>query len=47
VRHAVILDRVFQRLGDVLLADEIIERLRAPLAGYDLVAHWKVLSSKF
>jgi hypothetical protein len=26
----------------VLLADEIVERLRAPLAGYDLVAHGKV-----
>ena len=47
VRHAVILDRVFQRLGYVLLADEIVKRLRAPLAGYDLVAHGKVFSCQF
>src|SRR5260370_3655621 len=42
VRHAVILDRVSKRLGYVLLADEIVKRLLAPLAGYDLVAHGKV-----
>jgi hypothetical protein len=47
VRHAVVLDRVLQRLGYVLLADEIVKRLRAPLAGYDLVAHGKVFSFQF
>jgi len=47
VRHAVILDRVFQRLGYVLLADEIVKRLRTPLAGYDLVAHLLVLGCSF
>src|SRR5205807_4108055 len=30
-----------------LLPDEVAERLRPPLAGYDLVAHCEVLSSKF
>jgi len=47
VRHAVILNRVFQCLGYVLLADEIVKRLRAPLAGYDLVALGKVFSYQF
>jgi len=47
VRHAVILDRVFQCFCYVLLADEIVKRLRAPLAGYDLVAHLRVLSDSF
>jgi len=30
----------------MLLADEIVKRLRAPFAGYDLVAHGKVFSSQ-
>src|SRR6266566_3463691 len=47
VRHAVILDRVFQCFCYVLLADEIVKRLRAPLAGYDLIAHLRVLSDSF
>src|SRR6266567_1446864 len=47
VCHTVILDRVLQGFGYVLLADEIVERLRAPLAGYDLIAHGKVLSRQF
>src|SRR5437870_4627342 len=40
-------DLVFQRFRNVLLPDEVAERLRPPLAGYDLVAHCEVLSSKF
>ena len=44
MRNAVILDGVFQRFGYMLLADEIVECLRAPLAGYDLVAHLRVFS---
>jgi len=47
VRHAVILDRVFQRLCYVLLADEVVKRLRTPFAGYDLVAHLFVLRCSF
>src|SRR5229473_2438108 len=47
VRHAVIFDRVLQRFGYMLLADEIVERLRTPLAGYDLVAHKIRFSSQF
>src|SRR5437870_13243965 len=40
-------DGVFQRFRIVLLPDDVAERLRPPLAGYDLVAHCEVLSSKF
>jgi len=47
VCHAIILDRVFQRLGYVLLSDKILERLRAPLARYDLVAHMQIFSFQF
>ena len=34
-------DGVGQRLGDVVLADDIGEPLRAVLASYDLVTHGK------
>ena len=47
MRNAIILDGIFQRFRYVLLADEIVESLRAPLAGYDLVAHGRVFSSQF
>jgi hypothetical protein len=47
MRHAVVFDRVFKRFRYVLLADQIVERLRAPLAGYDLVAHLLVFSLSF
>src|SRR6266567_3884691 len=47
VCYAIILDRVFQRLGYVLLSDKILEPLRAPLARYDLVAHMEVFSFQF
>ncbi len=39
VRHAIAADRVLQRFRDVRLPDKIPERLRAPLACDDLVAH--------
>src|SRR5262249_34903352 len=39
VRDAAALDRVRDRGRDVLLPDEVLERLRAPLAGEDDVAH--------
>jgi hypothetical protein len=39
VGDAVLFDGVGQRLGDVLLADEVIELLGSPLAGQDQVGH--------
>ena len=32
--------RVAQRARDRLLADDVVEPLRAPLAGEDLIGHW-------
>ena len=39
VREPILLDRVLQRPRDVLLADEIVERLRAVFSRKNLVAH--------
>ncbi len=39
VRHAIRLDRVRERLGDVLLADEVAERLRPVFSRDDFIAH--------
>ena len=44
MRHAIVLDGVRERFCDVLLPDEILEGLWAPLSGYDLVAHLEVFS---
>src|SRR5262249_55018956 len=43
---AVVEDCVFQRVGNVLLPDQIGKRLRAPLAGDDLIGHWLGLTRR-
>ena len=39
MRDAVLLDGVRERLGDVLLADDVGETLRPIFSGYDLIGH--------
>src|SRR5262249_50975740 len=39
VGHAVTLDRVRKRVGDVPLADDAVEGERPPAAGYDFIGH--------
>ncbi len=46
VRDALLLDGVGERLGDVFLADDVGETLRAVLSGYDLICH-KIFSFEF
>src|SRR5258708_2161160 len=44
VRRASLLDRIFQRAGDVLLSDHLGESLRTIFAGEDLIAHEKAVT---
>src|SRR5262245_11975987 len=39
MRDAVMRDCIFERFGDVLLADKIVESLWPPLTRYDLITH--------
>jgi hypothetical protein len=39
MRNAFLLDGVGERLGDVLLPDDLGEPLRAVFASYDLIGH--------
>ena len=41
LRDALRGDRVAERLRDAALADDVIEPLRAPLAGENLIGHWR------
>ena len=43
LRQPVLLDRVLERARDVLLADDLVERLRAIFAGENRVAHAETL----
>ena len=43
VGQAILLDRILERAGDVVLPDHIVERLRSIFAGENLVAHPKTL----
>jgi hypothetical protein len=44
MRHAIVLDGIRQRFRYMLLPDKILEGLRAPLSGYDLVAHGEIFN---
>jgi hypothetical protein len=41
LRDAAARDRVAQRARGGLLPDDVVEALRAPLAGKHLVGHWR------
>ncbi len=45
VRHAIVADGVRERLGDVLLPDDVAKRLRAPFPRNDLIAHEEMLAA--
>ena len=42
VRDAFLLDGVGERLGDVLLADDVAKALRPIFSGYDLIRHLRL-----
>jgi hypothetical protein len=49
VRDTLALERIAERSGDGLLAEDVIEALRPPLPGEDLIGHGELTqeSSKF